>query len=70
MDIARHVRGCRLTQDTRVSHAFDDVASTIDQTLPQVDHLLAREPQAPLQRVPLRLGVHSAGPHTCSSLTV
>jgi len=33
MDSARHVIGCRLTQDTRVQHAFDDVASTIHQSL-------------------------------------
>jgi len=33
MDCARHVTGCRFTQETTVQHAFDDVASTIHQSL-------------------------------------
>jgi hypothetical protein len=33
MDSARHVMGCRLTQETRVQNAFDDVESTIHQSL-------------------------------------
>jgi hypothetical protein len=33
MDSAPHVNGCRLTHVTRVLHAFDDVASTIHQSL-------------------------------------
>ena len=34
MDSARDVRGCRLTQETRVRNAFDDVSRTIHQSLP------------------------------------
>jgi len=34
IDSARHVIGSCLTQETRVQYAFDDVASTIHQTLP------------------------------------
>jgi len=34
MGSARHVKGCRLTQETRVQYASDDVASTIHQSLP------------------------------------
>jgi hypothetical protein len=30
---ARHVIGCRISQDTRVQNAFDDVASTIYQSI-------------------------------------
>jgi len=33
MNSARHVIGCHLTQGTRVQNAFDDVASTIHQSL-------------------------------------
>jgi len=33
MDSARHVMGCLLYQVTRVYYAFDDVASTIHQSL-------------------------------------
>jgi len=33
MDSARHVIGCRLTQETRVPNAFDDGASTVHQSL-------------------------------------
>jgi hypothetical protein len=33
MDSARHVIGCHLTQETGVQNAFDDVASTIHQSL-------------------------------------
>jgi hypothetical protein len=33
MDSARHVIGCRLTQDTMVQNACDDVASTNHQSL-------------------------------------
>ena len=33
MDSARHVIGCHLTRETRVPHPFDDVASTIHQSL-------------------------------------
>jgi len=33
MDSARQVIGCRLTHETRVHVAFDDVASTIHQSL-------------------------------------
>ena len=33
MDCARHVIGCHLTQETRVHKSFDDVASTIHQSL-------------------------------------
>ena len=33
MDSARHVVGCHLTQQTRVQNGFDDVASTIHQSL-------------------------------------
>ena len=33
MDSARHVMGCHLTQSMRVQNAFDDVASTIHQSL-------------------------------------
>ena len=35
-DTARHVVGCRSTQDTRVQHALDDVAGNICQALPAV----------------------------------
>ena len=34
MDSACHVIGCQSTQEARVQNAFDDVASTIHQTLP------------------------------------
>ena len=34
MDNARHVIGCHLTQEARVKNALDDVASTINQSLP------------------------------------
>jgi len=37
MDSARHVRGCKASQETRVQNAFDDVASTIHQSLPFSD---------------------------------
>jgi len=30
LSFARHVIGCRLTQDTSIQNALDDVASTID----------------------------------------
>jgi hypothetical protein len=33
-DTARHVIGCRLTQETRVQRALDDMAGTICQALP------------------------------------
>ena len=33
MDSTRHVIGCHSTQESRVQHAFDDVASTIHQSL-------------------------------------
>jgi len=34
MDDALHVTECRVTQETKVQNAFDDVASTIRQSLP------------------------------------
>ena len=33
MDSAHHVIGCRLTQETRVQNALDDMASTVHQSL-------------------------------------
>jgi hypothetical protein len=33
MDSARHVIGCHVTKRTRVQHSFDDVASTIHESL-------------------------------------
>jgi len=33
MDSARHVMGCRLTQETKVQIALDDVANVIHQSL-------------------------------------
>ena len=33
MESARHVTGCRLTQETRGQNAFDDVASIIHQSI-------------------------------------
>ena len=38
MDTARHVIGCRLTLETRVQKACDDVASTIHLSLPDSEH--------------------------------
>jgi len=35
MDSARHVMGCHSAQQSRVHNAFDDVASTINQSLPR-----------------------------------
>ena len=35
MDSACHVIGSRMTQETRVDNAFDDVASTVGQCSPR-----------------------------------
>jgi len=43
MHTARQVIGCHLTQETRVQHAFDDVASTIHES-PPTTHV---EPPSP-----------------------
>jgi len=38
-DIAGHVIGCRLTQETRVQNVMYDVASNISQALPRPQRL-------------------------------
>ena len=52
-DSARHVIGCLLTQYTRIQYAFDDVASTIHQSLLQ-DVLLHLLPARRLRHAPRR----------------
>jgi hypothetical protein len=44
MDSARHVIGCNLTQETRIhySYAFDDVGSTMLQSLVHGDTMVVR----------------------------
>ena len=54
MDTACHVIGCHLTQESRVQNAFDEVASTIHQSVAQ--GLLH---QLPVQRAQLQL--HDGG---------
>jgi len=40
MDSARHVIGCHLTRETRIRDAFDDVASTVCQSLEEGGDLM------------------------------
>ena len=59
MDDARHVIGCNVTQETRVNHAFDDVASIIHQSLPPAPLGAPRRWDPPRGPGPPSRGLHS-----------